>query len=58
MGFMGGKVMEIVLVIIAISIVCAAVFLKRKAWSTFADDVTSKDKSRMKNSSGHIECYS
>lgn len=45
MGVIGGKVMEIVLVIIAISTVCAAVFLKGKAWSSFADDVTSKDKS-------------
>lgn len=45
MGVIGGKVMETVLVIIAISTVCAAVFLKGKAWSSFADDVTSKDKS-------------
>lgn len=37
--------MEIVLVIIAIIVVCAAVFLKGKAWHSFVDDVTKKDKS-------------
>lgn len=36
--------MEIVLVIIAIIVVCAAVLLKGKAWNSFVDDVTKKDK--------------
>ena len=36
--------MEIVLVIIAIIVVCAAVVLKGKAWNSFVDDVTKKDK--------------
>ena len=45
---LGGKVMEIVLVILAIIIVCTAVFLKGKAWNSFVDDLSSKDKSEDK----------
>lgn len=37
--------MEIVLLIIAIFIVCVAVFLKGKAWNSFVDDLIQKDKS-------------
>lgn len=37
--------MEIVLLIFAIIIVCAAVFLKGKAWNSFVGDLTQKDKS-------------
>ncbi len=37
--------MEIILLIIAILIVCVAVFLKGKAWNSFVDDLTKKDKS-------------
>lgn len=43
--FIGGMFMEIVLLIIAILIVCVAVFLKGKAWNSFVDDLTKKDKS-------------
>ena len=43
-----GKVMEIVLVILAIIIVCTAVFLKGKAWNSFVDDLSPKDKSEDK----------
>lgn len=35
--------MGIVLLIFAMIIVCAAVFLKGKAWNSFADDLTPKD---------------
>lgn len=41
--FRGGKVMEIVLLIFAIIIVCAAVFMKGNAWKSFIDDLTKKD---------------
>lgn len=44
----GGVFMEIFFVIIALIAVCAAVFLRGKAWTDFTNDLTKKGKADKK----------